>query len=535
MSTIVEYILSLKDQMSSKIEGATTHVKSLESSMGGLKSVAEGVGIAIGGIALALKGIDFIKESIADAKLLVTAEAEVKAGLISTHEAAGMSFEAIDKVNEGLYHNSTFAKDQLMDMQSILVTFPGIAKNAYGPAAQTITDMATRMHQDLKDTAIQVGKALQDPVKGAMALHRVGVNLSDTQLASIKKLVGEGHKLKAQQLIMNELTNEFAGSAKAAYDADPLSAYDKKMGDIKDKVGELSLIVMKKLEPAFMAFADKLEKLVDWIGKNTNEIKEFIKAILIGVATFKTISIVTASYSALLEGLAASSAAAATGTEALATASTTALGPIGLIAAAVASLTILYDRLSSSIERADQEASGFNQDAYDSEKSQLERFKGTYGKKGEGRYKQFLGEDKERLTSYISETQKEYDKMKNNLDKHGFGGKLAEQFNKGLFKKGVELAAYKSQLKAVTDQTESLMPKKEGKVQGASKDATKTAGNTKATGQKTINIHIAYNAPLIKGFTISSINIKEGLGSLKEKVTAILESATHDSLIVADY
>lgn len=65
------------------------------------------------------------------------------------------------------------------------------------------------------------------------------------------------------------------------------------------------------------------------------------------------------------------------------------------------------------------------------------------------------------------------------------------------------------------------------------------AGNavsgTKAEGQKTINIHVAYNAPLIQGFTISTTNIKEGLQSLKEQVSAILVGATHDTLMVADY
>lgn len=69
------------------------------------------------------------------------------------------------------------------------------------------------------------------------------------------------------------------------------------------------------------------------------------------------------------------------------------------------------------------------------------------------------------------------------------------------------------------------------------KTLTTTAAEpkTKAEGQKTINIHVAYNAPLIQGFTISTTNIKEGLQSLKEQVSAILVGATHDTLMVADY
>lgn len=84
----------------------------------------------------------------------------------------------------------------------------------------------------------------------------------------------------------------------------------------------------------------------------------------------------------------------------------------------------------------------------------------------------------------------------------------------------------------------SLIPGKNGLIPsvGSKESGTTTpAPKTKAEGQKTINIHVAYNAPLIQGFTISTTNIKEGLESLKEKVSAILVGATHDTLMVADY
>lgn len=82
----------------------------------------------------------------------------------------------------------------------------------------------------------------------------------------------------------------------------------------------------------------------------------------------------------------------------------------------------------------------------------------------------------------------------------------------------------------------SLIPSKNKALPGANKPSETIASpKTKAEGQKTINIHVAYNAPLIQGFTISTTNVKEGLESLKEKVSAILVGATHDTLMVADY
>lgn len=67
---------------------------------------------------------------------------------------------------------------------------------------------------------------------------------------------------------------------------------------------------------------------------------------------------------------------------------------------------------------------------------------------------------------------------------------------------------------------------------GSSKE-TIASPKTKAEGQKNINITVTYNAPLIDDFTIQTTNIQEGLGSLKEKVSAILTGAARDSLMIA--
>jgi hypothetical protein len=61
------------------------------------------------------------------------------------------------------------------------------------------------MGTDMKGAAIQVGKALQDPVHGISALRRVGVNFNESQVETIKKLVETGQAAKAQGLILAEL------------------------------------------------------------------------------------------------------------------------------------------------------------------------------------------------------------------------------------------------------------------------------------------------------------------------------------------
>ena len=76
--------------------------------------------------------------------------------------------------------------------------------------------MSVALDQDMKSSAIQVGKALNDPVKGMTALSRVGVSFTEKQKDMVKHLEKTGHHLEAQKIILHELKKEFGGSAAAA-------------------------------------------------------------------------------------------------------------------------------------------------------------------------------------------------------------------------------------------------------------------------------------------------------------------------------
>ena len=81
-------------------------------------------------------------------------------------------------------------------------------------------DLAQAMGGAPKDAAIQLGKALNDPIKGISALTRIGVTFTDEQKAQIKTMQEAGDMAGAQGVILAELNKEFGGSAQAAADAD---------------------------------------------------------------------------------------------------------------------------------------------------------------------------------------------------------------------------------------------------------------------------------------------------------------------------
>jgi len=77
-------------------------------------------------------------------------------------------------------------------------------------------NLSVAMGKDMNASAILVGKALNDPVKGVGALSKAGVQFTASQKETIKALVESGDAMSAQKMILKELETQFGGSAKAA-------------------------------------------------------------------------------------------------------------------------------------------------------------------------------------------------------------------------------------------------------------------------------------------------------------------------------
>jgi hypothetical protein len=75
--------------------------------------------------------------------------------------------------------------------------------------------MSVALGEDPKNAAIQLGKALNDPVKGMTALQRVGVSFTEDAEEAGRGDGEVGDTMGAQKLILHELNKEFGGSADA--------------------------------------------------------------------------------------------------------------------------------------------------------------------------------------------------------------------------------------------------------------------------------------------------------------------------------
>lgn len=111
-----------------------------------------------------------------------------------------------------------FGDEALIGAQAMLLTFTQIGGETFPRAQEAILDVATAMGTDLRAATIQVGKALNDPVRGVTALAESGIQFTDAQRDMIKEMVETNRVAEAQALILNELEVQFGGSARAARD-----------------------------------------------------------------------------------------------------------------------------------------------------------------------------------------------------------------------------------------------------------------------------------------------------------------------------
>lgn len=199
------------------------------------------------------------------------AMAKVESAVRSTGGAAGFTARELAAMASGLQDLTTFGDEQILDeVTATLLTFTKIARDEFAQAQTAILDMATLLETDLRSAAIQVGKALNDPIKGVTALGRAGVQFSEDQKGMIRSLVEMGDVAGAQAVILKELNTQFGGQAAAAAqtNAGKIQQLANAYGDLKEEIGG---VVSQYLMPV----VDALRAGVKWFGALSPEVKKF--------------------------------------------------------------------------------------------------------------------------------------------------------------------------------------------------------------------------------------------------------------------
>lgn len=274
--------------------------QSMDRSQGKMSKVGKAAGVAglaiAAGLGVAAKiGFD---EMMQGEKVT----AQTNAVLKSTGGVANVTAKEIDKLAGSLMKKSGVDDEQIKAGSNMLLTFTkirnetGAGNKVFDEATKATLNLSVAMGKDMQSSALLVGKALNDPIKGMGALSRAGVQFDADQKNLIKTMVASGDTMGAQKMILKELETQFGGSAVAAG-----KTLGGQVNIAKESFSNLSGELVKSLMPAFTSVIGVLSKATSWMSENQTATKVIV-GVLAGLAVvLGVVSVATTVYAAAVK------------------------------------------------------------------------------------------------------------------------------------------------------------------------------------------------------------------------------------------
>ena len=289
--TRLQVVVSAKDDASQVFKNLGSSLNNVSDKVGKVGSefasmAKVGLGVAVAGT-IALGGALYsCAQSAMEAQNAIS---QTYAVLESTGGIAGVTVGQVTELANALQKVTMFSDETVRGGENLLLTFTNIGKDIFPQATETMLDMSQALGQDVKSSAIQLGKALQDPILGVTALRRVGVNFNEAQAETIKKMVESGKMMEAQKYILKELQTEFGGAARAAGEtfAGKLTILNNTFDDMKETIGFALLEGLDPLVNKFQEWATsdqaqaKIEAIADKVAEMSTKMLDWVTDVAI--------------------------------------------------------------------------------------------------------------------------------------------------------------------------------------------------------------------------------------------------------------
>jgi tape measure domain-containing protein len=540
MAEKVVYELSLNDLLSGKVKEAEGTVKSLEHS---LKDVALAVGVAFGVHEI----INFGKEV-----LHATAEFEGFTNVIKyasidaedgqknldylaesvkrLHLPMKQAYEQFSELQGGLYGTGVEG-DKLRNV------FEGVA------TASTVLHMSADQFSRTGYAIKEIGElgTLQTRQMRMLAMALPGaMNLAAESMGMSTKKFHEA--MQGGEITANKFLTNFSAKLKEHFEGGLKNASTSLMANINDMdtaIFKFKTQLGEDLKPMFIVimqgvidFTGQLHNLWEWIKKNQDTIVPLAKTVGSLWFAFKGASIlssVSAGLSALIPVLTGAGAATTAFGETL----TLALGPVGLLVAALGTLAYAYfDTMNAQQAMAEKNASFLEKVSKD-ETTMLDERVTALEKGGRSHteaLKTALNNDLEAINTAVVpmiDKWKQYQSFLEHGRYEGWANPL-QGVDVDKFRKDIDILEAR-QTSALNYKGKVAVGKGKGAVEG---EPTKDLAPKGATGQKVVTINISI-AKMIETFKISTANIQESSSKVRELVAQTLLSAVNDSQITA--
>lgn len=242
-----------------------------------------GTAFKVGALALMAGGVfaaKFLSGALEEAREAEKVTARTENVIKSMGIASKVSASQIGDLATSLSNKTGVDDDAIQSGQNLLLTFKNIASSAgeaggvFEQTSGLMVDLSAAMGTDTKGAAIQLGKALNDPVKGLTALTRVGVSFSEQQKKQIEGFVESGQLAKAQGVILGELKNQFGGAAEAM--ANPADRLKVTYGNLKEQIGTALIPVVDRFLNLLLSAAPAVSSAIAGIGPAFGRIQAFL-------------------------------------------------------------------------------------------------------------------------------------------------------------------------------------------------------------------------------------------------------------------
>ena len=232
MAVDVEINVVAIDNASGTLGGLGGALGNLGNIVTGIKSAFDLVGGAIDA------AVGFISPFIDSASESEQAVARLEGVLKATGGAAGLSSQQLQDMADSLQNTTRFSDETILAGESLLLTFRNIGAETFERAVPAMADMA-EIFGSVDSAAMQLGKALNDPVAGMGALARAGITFSDEQKEMIKNFMETGDVASAQNIILSEVEAQVQGLAETMGNtfAGKIDIFMNKLDSLKELIG----------------------------------------------------------------------------------------------------------------------------------------------------------------------------------------------------------------------------------------------------------------------------------------------------------
>jgi hypothetical protein len=207
-------------------------------------------GAAAGAFALsAVKGAEAAR--VADDRL-----AAVNKSMSLFGEETNKVTERLQKFADAQEFEQGVTAETIKLTQAKLLTFAELGKTAdelggqFDRATIAAVDLAAAGFGTADANAVQLGKALQDPIKGITALAKSGVTFTEVEKERIQTLVESNKIGEAQEMVLAAIEKQVGGTAAATVTSS--FKIGAAFGHIKDTIGDLLLPILDNLASFFV-------------------------------------------------------------------------------------------------------------------------------------------------------------------------------------------------------------------------------------------------------------------------------------------